>query len=290
MSDDSPILFGPPKKAPAEKTVDPLPRQVPDTGNSPLFSTPTPTSRTKRRPARPRKVSQQQRPSFTSAPEWVTSAPELATTAPTTDPTPITPVETRYAGCRFRSRLEARTAVFFDRLRIQWQYEPEGYEIGPEDRRRRYLPDFYLPGEATWVEVKGHPSAVDYRLLADAAHPHHGLPLTLDSRADWPMIHPRVVVLGPPPETPMFHHAISVIDGREPVGQPVVVVCKSGNEGHTHLFQGIGNAKRIDLGDGQDPWTPSDALTPWGYGFPCLDIHDAYTAARSARFEHGESG
>lgn len=40
----------------------------------------------------------------------------------------IKPIETRYAGCRFRSRLEARWAVFFDALKIEWEYEPEGVE------------------------------------------------------------------------------------------------------------------------------------------------------------------
>lgn len=33
----------------------------------------------------------------------------------------ITPIQTRYAGCLFRSRLEARWAVFFDHLGIRWR-------------------------------------------------------------------------------------------------------------------------------------------------------------------------
>lgn len=51
-------------------------------------------------------------------------------------------IETYYKGYRFRSRLEARWAVFFDTLRIQWEYETEGFEM---DDGTRYLPDFYLP-------------------------------------------------------------------------------------------------------------------------------------------------
>lgn len=50
-------------------------------------------------------------------------------------------IETRYNGYRFRSRLEARWAVFFDALGIQYQYEPEGYELSDGTR---YLPDFWL--------------------------------------------------------------------------------------------------------------------------------------------------
>ena len=40
----------------------------------------------------------------------------------------IKPIETVYKGDRFRSRLEARWAVFFDAARIKWEYEPEGYD------------------------------------------------------------------------------------------------------------------------------------------------------------------
>ena len=32
------------------------------------------------------------------------------------------PIETEYKGYRFRSRLEARWAVFFDALNIKWEY------------------------------------------------------------------------------------------------------------------------------------------------------------------------
>lgn len=38
----------------------------------------------------------------------------------------ITPIETLYKGYRFRSRLEARWAVFMDACGADWEYEPEG--------------------------------------------------------------------------------------------------------------------------------------------------------------------
>jgi len=60
-------------------------------------------------------------------------------------------IETRYAGCRFRSRLEARWAVWFDCMGIKWQYESEGFELGAGVR---YLPDFFLPSFDLHVEVK----------------------------------------------------------------------------------------------------------------------------------------
>lgn len=66
--------------------------------------------------------------------------------------TDIKPIETIYNGYRFRSRLEARWAVFFDLMGIEYQYEPEGFDLG---EGYRYLPDFYLPNEDVWVEIKG---------------------------------------------------------------------------------------------------------------------------------------
>jgi hypothetical protein len=75
-------------------------------------------------------------------------------------------IETRYGGCRFRSRLEARWAVFFDAVRIPWEYEPEGFELDSG----RYLPDFFLPRQECWLEIKGR-TATDreLRLAAELA-------------------------------------------------------------------------------------------------------------------------
>jgi hypothetical protein len=67
----------------------------------------------------------------------------------------IKPIETRYNAYRFRSRLEARWAVFFDALGITYEYETEGFDLGASGW---YLPDFLLkPPNARWnfwVEVK----------------------------------------------------------------------------------------------------------------------------------------
>lgn len=63
----------------------------------------------------------------------------------------IKAIETVYNGYRFRSRLEARWAVFFNAGNIRYEYEPEGYEIKDNTF---YLPDFYLPQFDLHVEVK----------------------------------------------------------------------------------------------------------------------------------------
>lgn len=74
------------------------------------------------------------------------------------DRAPETPglkaIETSYGGYRFRSRLEARWAVFFDILGFNWEYEVEGFEL-PDNQW--YLPDFRVmapSGLVTWYEVK----------------------------------------------------------------------------------------------------------------------------------------
>lgn len=51
-------------------------------------------------------------------------------------------IPTKYKGYTFRSRLEARWAVFFDALGIKWEYEAEGYKLSDG---AYYLPDFWLP-------------------------------------------------------------------------------------------------------------------------------------------------
>jgi hypothetical protein len=60
-------------------------------------------------------------------------------------------IQTEYRGYLFRSRLEARWAVFFDACRIPWEYEPEGLVLSDGTN---YLPDFYLPDFHCFFEVK----------------------------------------------------------------------------------------------------------------------------------------
>ena len=60
-------------------------------------------------------------------------------------------IETVYQGYRFRSRLEARWAVFFDAMGIKWEYESEGFDLGEWGF---YLPDFWLPKFECFAEVK----------------------------------------------------------------------------------------------------------------------------------------
>ena len=70
----------------------------------------------------------------------------------------IKAIDTVYKGYRFRSRLEARWAVFFDALGVKWEYEKEGFDLGEAGW---YLPDFWLPDLKVWAEIKPSPESKD---------------------------------------------------------------------------------------------------------------------------------
>lgn len=65
-------------------------------------------------------------------------------------------IETKYKGYRFRSRLEARWAVFLDTLDCEWEYEKEGYDLG---ELGWYLPDFFVRMSSAWQRRRATPTA-----------------------------------------------------------------------------------------------------------------------------------
>lgn len=80
----------------------------------------------------------------------------------------IPAIETRAYGCKFRSRLEARWAVFLTEAGFDWEYEPEGAELDAG----RYLCDFRVTGPSgvqVWLEVKPVVDAVDDPRWAELA-------------------------------------------------------------------------------------------------------------------------
>lgn len=216
----------------------------------------------------------------------------------------IKAIETEYAGCRFRSRLEARWAVFFDHMGINWEYEYEGYEVGyPTYGGKYYLPDFYLPETQTWVEVKGSAEAFDFQLLANAVDWGMGLPGTYESEDT----QRGLLLLGPIPR---------MKPGKLPT-HPILQHHKGGELNYALLFPesvlGIKgpntywteNVNRYSLyfdaswgeQEGQSGWV-EEIKKLWN-DLPTIDsnsggifkkIQDSYRAARSARFEHGECG
>lgn len=63
----------------------------------------------------------------------------------------IKAIPTKYNGYTFRSRQEARWAVFFDYLGVEYEYEKEGFNLPCG----YYLPDFWIPEWKAWIEIKG---------------------------------------------------------------------------------------------------------------------------------------
>src|SRR5688500_2604834 len=72
----------------------------------------------------------------------------------------IPSIPTDYNGILFRSRLEARWAVFMDALKLEYRYEPKQFRLPSGN----YTPDFLLPQYNVWLEIK--PTAPD----AEAIH------------------------------------------------------------------------------------------------------------------------
>lgn len=165
-------------------------------------------------------------------------------------------IETRYKGYRFRSRLEARWAVFFDALSVRWEYEREGYNLGSAGW---YLPDFWLPMN-WWVEVKGQQPTRDEL--------HKAAVLTDLSRVGSCMI-----VSGTPGDEQCYLPDINpktkavnwiVTPEKEERGiKSWWLWCELTLSCHSHDQVRIPN---------------------------CPLVEQAYVAARSARFEHGERG
>lgn len=160
-----------------------------------------------------------------------------------------TAIQTRYKGYHFRSRLEARWAVFFDALGVPWEYEPQGFSLpsGP------YLPDFYFPTWKAWGEVKPNEGAYNRRQLLELAE----------------ATHQEVIMLDGTPGLSLYKVVLPAIDAGPDSTKTSV--------GRVHLSLSADNDKVwIEF----EPDHPAAASARFGA---------AVQAARSARFEHGES-
>jgi len=177
-------------------------------------------------------------------------------------------IQTRYAGHYFRSRLEAKWAVFFDALGIEWEYEPEGYEFS---NGRRYLPDFYLPACGTWIEVKGDPRYYDRDLMLTAAR-------ELPNNPTYGEQGPVLMTLGNIPRPTLRDDVVWTFNGFRREGRFTDSERWSFNE-----FTKNNRPWWVDGTYSPDPLKAT--LEPEEN-----DCHEAYAAARSARFEHGEEG
>ena len=95
----------------------------------------------------------------------------------------IKPIETQYAGRKFRSRLEARWAAYFDGLGITWDYEPEGFVLPSGEC---YLPDFYFPTYKCYGEIKPSNFEEDKRHEEFVKHGEYPLLLFIGTPGQYP--------------------------------------------------------------------------------------------------------
>lgn len=211
----------------------------------------------------------------------------------------IKPIETYYNGYRFRSRLEARWAVFFDALGVKYEYEPEGFQLSDGSA---YLPDFYLPAFNYFIEVKGKNS----HLLSDlkkaerfafeqktalmimsnipydqSSHGLYWFPIIYYEARSGGMTSRRHAFFQKYDDDNLviqddYARGLSSYFGYEEYGQKRF----DENDYAYNAIQAINGADNDD--DADDPFSIRSS-------FDLSSIEDALIKARQARFEHGET-
>ena len=198
----------------------------------------------------------------------------------------IKAIETVYNGYRFRSRLEARWAVFFDALGVKYEYEKEGFDLDGV----WYLPDFWLPQVSMWAEVKGGAFTWEEMHKCALLQKGTGYPcLMLEGMPDYRSYF----------ETPgegwfstmdgssvVFSNGDSGLPGGD--YEPVLRYCDNDEFG--------GDVEDYILGDRYLCESRFYRSTGAGYPEPCKEkefiasfCEAGIIAARQARFEHGET-
>lgn len=196
----------------------------------------------------------------------------------------IQAIETRYKGYRFRSRLEARWAVFFDALDIRWVYEHEGFEIKSHHGKTEwYLPDFHLLDIDLYVEIKpeGTPKGIEKTMAATA---HGGLSVLFLWGSDFEMYAGHLML---PTDRDGVFKAIQYLQWSTcPVCNAAGLFTMCGDGGDRkdyeppHRFYCL-NRSCVGYKSPLTIKTQVEWITP--------RIREAIATARAARFEHGET-
>lgn len=209
----------------------------------------------------------------------------------------IKAIETFYDGYRFRSRLEARWAVFFNMAKISYQYEPEAFRTAQiyDQNSSAYLPDFYLPKWDIYAEVKGTDEALrnDSGKIGDA----------IDFHAT-PIAEKGLLLLGNIPYNPGFFPLFHVLFWAKGVGRGYALFDMINGEAKLHTtgyrdFEPKGAINLFGIDPCQNNYgepVPEGTSVNVGYLNPDImpieldpsAINSCFAIARSARFEHGE--
>lgn len=210
----------------------------------------------------------------------------------------IKPIETIYNGYRFRSRLEARWAVLLDALGAQWEYEPEGFDLG---NGLKYLPDFVVNNvcikrgepQKVYIEVKGNMTEQDFeKICSFSAIGGGGIPVN------------PILVVGEIPisKSAYGEHALYILENAferyHPGFYDINVKWHPHSDKISILHYNFATIDGDDNGGDGYPGTigAGKSGNPIIFGEDYLEYIDnektltAYNKARQARFEHGEHG
>lgn len=178
----------------------------------------------------------------------------------------IEAIQTNFDGIRYRSRIEARWAVFFKAMNVRFEYEPEGYNFGEAGM---YLPDFWLPDHRMFVEIKGDIPNPRERKMADL--------LAVETEK------PVFILYGPIPDPKHYRNDSGELHLPDGIGGAVTDNGYRWSEcakcGHVDLCYNA-RLRFHHHGCTAEPMLKGDE-TP--------RIVAALEAARAARFEHGET-
>lgn len=173
-------------------------------------------------------------------------------------------VDTIFDGHKFRSRLEARWAVFFKALGVKYEYEKETYSVPAG----AFLPTFWLSVEDCFVQIGSTDESHTGQACAELAHLTRRDVLFVVGQP-WPneynveQFGPNHVIRNDDEEMPHFYDMQFAEDRRVPE-----ILCIAGDSGYTSL-----TPSRDD--DVCERWPLTD--TDW--------MNTAYEAARQARFD-----
>lgn len=196
----------------------------------------------------------------------------------------FTAIQTEYNGYLFRSRLEARWAVFFDALGIEYEYEPEGIVLSEGSL---YLPDFYLPDFKCYFEVKRKSikgTEEEKTVMAKISNGAY-----TDSWAG-------IICFGDPMDDDLYIFCQETDDGGGGSYEGKATIGLHPETYEPYLFAYNDRRERsffTHFGEDMDDWVIPMLTAEYGTykykDFVRSRVYQARKLARQARFEHGET-
>lgn len=193
-------------------------------------------------------------------------------------------IQTEYKGYLFRSRLEARWAVFFDAMGIEWEYEPEGIVLSDGTN---YLPDFYLPHFHCYFEVKRR---------SIKGTPEEERAISKISNGEYTDSWAGMICFGDPMDDDLYIFCQEMDDGGGGSYENPVTIGFHPETHEPYLFAYNDRRDRTffthfgeDMEDSYIPMVTHEYGTYQYRDFVNKRVYRARELARQARFEHGET-